>query len=207
VLLGTGIIILPQRNPLVLAKQVASLDVLSDGRLLLGIGVGYLEPELTAIGVPMSERGQRADDYLAAMRAVWNDPGPVAFESRSVAFAGVDAHPRPVQAGGPRIVVGGHTPSAYRRAVAHAHGWYGYALTPDDAVACLAGLREAAATTTRPESLGPLETSITPRGRLDADSLDAFTKAGVDRLVINTVGARTPDAVDERMAAAAELVG
>src|SRR5947208_7839549 len=69
ILLGTGIIILPQRNPLVLAKELASLDVLSGGRLILGIGVGYLEPEFRALGIPFEDRGERADEYLAAMRA------------------------------------------------------------------------------------------------------------------------------------------
>ena len=163
ILLGTGIIILPQRNPLVLAKQVASLDVLSDGRLLLGIGAGYLEPELTALGASLHDRGRRTDDYLAAMRAIWTQPGPVAFDSPSVSFAGLDAHPRPVQAGGPRVIVGGHTPAAYRRAVASGHGWYGFAQTPEATVASLAGLKEAAGAVERPADLGPLEISVTPR--------------------------------------------
>ena len=205
-LLGTGIIILPQRNPLVLAKQAASLDVLSNGRLLLGIGAGYLEPEMSAIGAPMNERGQRTDDYIAAMRAIWNEPGPVSFDSPSARFAGVDAHPRPVQQGGPRIIVGGHTPAAYRRAVRSGHGWYGFAQNPEGTVACLAGLKEAAGAVERPAELGPLEITITPRGRLDAAALDAFTEAGVDRLVLNTAGAADPDAVAERLQAAAALV-
>ena len=76
-LLGTGIIILPQRNPLVLAKQIATLDLLSGGRFVFGVGVGYLEPELAAFGVPMSQRASRTDDHLAAMRAIWYDEGPV----------------------------------------------------------------------------------------------------------------------------------
>ena len=99
--LGTGIIILPQRQPLVLAKQVASLDVLSGGRLVLGVGAGYLEPELRAIGVPMSERGSRTDEHLDVMRALWTEPGPVSFHGRYTDVDGIDAHPRPVQAGGP----------------------------------------------------------------------------------------------------------
>src|SRR5918992_1273452 len=94
--LGTGVIILPQRNPLVLAKQVASLDVLCGGRLILGIGVAYLEPEMRAIGVPMEGRGTRADEYLAAMRALWEEAAP-SYSGRYVEFDGVDAHPRPVQ--------------------------------------------------------------------------------------------------------------
>ena len=205
-LLGTGIIILPQRNPLVLAKQAASLDVLSDGRLLLGIGAGYLEPEMSALGAPMNERGRRTDDYIAAMRAIWNEPGPVSFDSPSYRFAGVDAHPRPVQSGGPRIIVGGHTPAAYRRAVQSGHGWYGFALTPDATAACLAGLKEAADAVERPAELGRLEISVTPRGRLDAASIQAFAAAGVDRLVMNTAGAADPDTVAERMQAAAALL-
>src|SRR5215472_4748602 len=74
--LGTGIIILPQRNPLVLAKELASLDELSGGRLICGIGVGYLEPEFRALGIPFTDRGARTDDYLAAMRAIWTQPTP-----------------------------------------------------------------------------------------------------------------------------------
>jgi probable F420-dependent oxidoreductase len=206
VLLATGIVILPQRNPLVLAKQAASLDVLSGGRLMLGIGAGYLEPELTALGVPMADRGARTDDYLAAMRALWNEPGPVAHDGRFVSFAGVDAHPRPAQPGGPRIVVGGYTPAAFRRAVAHAHGWYGFALTPDDATQCLAGLRQAADEVARPAELGALEISVTPRRRLDPETVESFAAAGVHRLVPNLIGATTPDAVEARIQAAAAFL-
>src|ERR671914_2098748 len=122
--LGTGVIILPQRNPLVLAKQTASLDVLSGGRLILGIGVGYLEPEMRAIGVPMEGRGSRADEYLAAMRALWEQDDP-AYRGRYVEFEGVDAHPRPVQRRLP-VVVGGHSRAAHRRAARFADGWYGF---------------------------------------------------------------------------------
>jgi probable F420-dependent oxidoreductase len=205
-LLGTGIIIIPQRNPLVLAKQVASLDVLSDGRLLLGIGAGYLEPELNALGASLHDRGRRTDDYVAAMRAIWTEPGPVSFDSASVSFAGLDAHPRPVQPGGPRLIVGGHTAAAYRRAVATGHGWYGFALTPEATVSCLTGLKEAAAAVDRPAELGPLEISVTPRSRLDQASLEAFSAAGVDRLVLNTAGAHTPDDVADRLQAAIALL-
>ena len=97
-----------------------------------------------------------------------------------VDFAGVDAHPRPVQAGGPRVIVGGHTPAAYRRAVRTGHGWYGYALTPDATAACVAGLKRPPTPSSGPAELGPLEITVTPRGRLDAAGLEAFTAAGVD---------------------------
>jgi probable F420-dependent oxidoreductase len=207
VLLATGIVILPQRNPLVLAKQVASLDVLCGGRLLLGIGTGYLESEMAAIGVPMAGRGARTDDHLAAMRALWSHPGPVEHHGPFVDFGGVDAHPRPVQPGGPRIVVGGHTPAAFRRAVAQAHGWYGFALTPESARDCVAGLRRAAGEVERPSGLGELEVSVTPRRRLDGPALEDFAAAGVERLVLNVIDAANPEAVEQRVRTAAALVG
>ena len=124
--LGTGLVILPQRNPLVLAKQVASLDVVSGGRLILGLGVGYLEPELRAMGVPMAGRGARADEYLAAMRSLWEDEAP-SFSGRYVEFEGVDAHPRPLQSPLP-VVIGGHSHAAHLRAARHGDGWYGFLL-------------------------------------------------------------------------------
>ena len=95
--LGTGIIILPQRNPVVLAKELASLDVLSKGRLIFGVGVGYLKPEFDAIGAPFAERGARADDYLAAIRALWTMDKP-AYQGRFVRFSGV-VNPASVTAG------------------------------------------------------------------------------------------------------------
>lgn len=206
-LLGTGIIILPQRNPLVLAKQAATLDILSNGRLLLGIGAGYLEPEMTAIGVPMAGRGDRTDDHLAAMRAIWTQPGPVAHHGPFVDFAGVDAHPRPVRPGGPRIVIGGHTPAAHRRAVTKGNGWYGFGLTPEQTVASVEGLSRAADEVERPPELGELELSVTPRRRVDADALEAFTAAGIDRLVLSTFSDASPADVEQRLRDAAALVG
>jgi alkanesulfonate monooxygenase SsuD/methylene tetrahydromethanopterin reductase-like flavin-dependent oxidoreductase (luciferase family) len=104
------------------------------------------------------------------------------------------------------VIVGGHTPAAYRRAVATGHGWYGFAQTPEATVASLAGLKEAAGAVERPGDLGPLEISVTPRSRLDAATLEGFTAAGVDRLVLNTAGADSPDAVAERLEAAIALV-
>lgn len=206
VLLATGIVVLPQRNPLVLAKQAAALDVLSGGRLLLGIGAGYLEPELTAVGVPLADRGARTDDYLAAMRALWAQPGPVEHHGPFVDFAGVDAHPRPVQPGGPRIVVGGHAPPALRRAVGRAHGWYGFALTPEAAAACVDGLRRAASEVDRPAELGELEVTVTPRHRLDSpQGVEAFAAAGVHRLV-PSLSAPTADAAEEQLRGWAALV-
>ena len=124
------------------------------GRLLLGIGAGYLEPEMTAIGVPMA--GRAAHRRPPRRHARHLDPTrPVEHHGPFIDFAGIDAHPRPVTPGGPRIVVGGHTPAAYRRAVTSGHGWYGFGLTPEQTAACLAGLREASDQVERPPTRHP----------------------------------------------------
>ena len=180
--LATGIVILPQRNPVVLAKQVATLDVLSGGRVMLGVGAGYLEPEFRAVGANFAERGAVTDEYLDAMRALWYDEHPE-YRGRFASFSGIDAYPRPVQRPVP-LIVGGHSAPAYRRAVARAHGWYGYWLTPAQAATSVAGLAEAAGRVARPAGLGPLEISVTPRGRMTPELAAEFAQAGVDRLVL-----------------------
>jgi len=185
ILLATGVIILPQRQALVLAKQLASLDVLSNGRLVFGLGVGWCEPEMRSIGVPFAERGRIADDYLAAMRALWTQPKP-AYRGRYVSFEGVQAMPRPVQKPTPPIVVGGRTPPAFRRAVAQANGWYGFGLDLPTTEKFVSGLRDTAKRHPRPAELGRLEISVTPPGYgvPDRATVDAYAGAGVDRLIL-----------------------
>lgn len=178
--LATGIIVLPQRNPLVLAKQLASLDAVSGGRVVFGMGVGYLEPEMTAIGVPMEGRGTRAVEYLEAMRALWEQERP-AYEGEFVRFSGVNAHPRPVQRPLP-VVMAGHSPAAHRRAARHAHGWYGFFLRPEETAEQLEGLRQALAEEGR--DISDFQVTVTPRGRTDAASVSAYGRLGVDRLVL-----------------------
>jgi probable F420-dependent oxidoreductase len=179
--LATGIVILPQRNPVVLAKQVATLDVLSGGRLTLGVGVGYLEPEFRAIGANFEQRGAVTDDYLSAMEALWYDARP-AHRGSFANFEGIDAHPRPIQSPIP-VIAAGTSPAAYRRAVTRAAGWYGFLLSPEQASACTAGLRQAAAQVHRPPGLGSLEITVTPRGRLTPERVAEFAAVGVHRLV------------------------
>jgi probable F420-dependent oxidoreductase len=200
--LATGILILPQRNPLVLAKQVATLDVLSGGRVMLGVGAGYLEPEFRALGADFAARGAMTDEYLEAMHTLWYDEHPE-FHGHFVDFAAVDAHPRPLQRPIP-IVAAGHRPPAYRRAVTRAHGWYGYWLTPGDVATSLAGLRSAADRVERPAELGELEISVTPRGRVTAERAAAYADLGVDRLVL--LPPPSPEGPAETIDAAAAAV-
>lgn len=177
--LATGIVILPQRNPLVLSKELVSLDVLSAGRLLFGVGVGYLEPEMSAIGVPMRDRGARTDEYLEAMHSLWRDDKP-RFSGRYVNFAGVDARPRPVGDTIP-IVVGGHSVGARRRATRY-HGWYGFALDRASTAEQIESLRGQLASAGR--ELSDLEISVSPGERLDPQVVADYAGLGVDRLVV-----------------------
>jgi probable F420-dependent oxidoreductase len=184
-LLGTGVTVVPLHPPLLLAKQVASLDRVSGGRFLFGVGVGYLAPEFEALGVPLADRGARTMDHLTAMQAVWA-PGRAAHDGPFVRFSGVRAEPGPLQRPGPPLHFGGHVPAAFRRAVTRGHGWYGFALDLDATAACVAGLREAAAAHERPDELGDLEISVTPHPRLALDdaTVGAFADLGVTRLIV-----------------------
>ncbi|HEY2664982.1 MAG TPA: LLM class F420-dependent oxidoreductase [Candidatus Binataceae bacterium] len=187
--LGTGIIILPQRNPLVLGKELASLDVLSKGRLSFGIGIGYLKPEFDAIGVPFDRKGARTEESLKAMLALWTMPKPE-YRGQFFSFGGIDAHPRPVQKPFPQIVFGGHTPEAFSRTARLAQGWYGFALDSKATAKCLEGLRKACSDSGK--RFDALEISVTPvtGGKLvsssppAADQAKAFADLGVHRLIV-----------------------
>jgi len=181
--LGTGIIILPQRNPVVLAKELASLDVLSGGRLVFGLGAGYLRAEFDAVGARFDDRGARTDEYIDVIRALWTQPHP-RFAGRTVRFSGIDAHPRPVQKPHPPIVVGGHSPSAFRRAVSRGNGWYGFLRDLATAKQDLAGLADAARAVPRSAELGALEISITPPPRIDLETAQRYRDLGVARLTL-----------------------
>ena len=204
--LALGVIVLPQRQPVLLAKQLTTIDVLSKGRLIVGVGVGYVEPELRALGASLADRGVRTDEYLGAMRALWDEPGP-AFDGRFVGFAGVLQRPRPVQRPHPPIVVGGHSPSALRRAVLAGSGWYGWELDLAGTARALDDLREASRRHGRPAELGELEITITPPGVPDLETARQYAALGVHRLAIQP---RTMDgsAIDDLIVTVREtLIG
>jgi probable F420-dependent oxidoreductase len=202
--LGTGIIILPQRNPVVLAKELASLDVLAEGRLIFGIGVGYLKPEFEAIGAPFDHKGARAEEFLAAMIALWSMPKPE-FNGKWVKFKGVNAMPRPVQKPHPEIVFGGHSAEAYSRAARLAKGWYGFALDVDGTAKCIEGLRTACKAAGR--KFEELEISVTPRGKIDRDTAKRFADLGVGRLILLPQGQQEAQLLDQVHAVSRDLIG
>ncbi len=181
--LGSGIILLAQRNPIVLAKELAAIDVLSKGRLLFGVGVGYVPGEFEALGIPFAERGARTSEHIEAIRTLWTREKP-AFEGRFTSFSGIQSRPRPVQQPHPPILVGGMSEAALRRAVRQGNGWYGFFQDLDATARCLRGLEEAAKQVERPAELGRLEISITPPGPVDADTAKRFEDLGVDRLIL-----------------------
>ena len=181
--LGTGIIILPQRNPLVLAKELASVDALSKGRLIFGVGVGYLAPEFEALGIPMEDRGPRSIEYIEAMRSIWHDNEPK-YDGKYVSFSGVKANPRPVSPLGPPVVMGGHSKPAWRRTVTHCQGWYGFMLDPEGTAKNIAGIRELEGQHERSEGLGEIEITVTPLMRPGVEMLETYGEMGVDRLVL-----------------------
>jgi probable F420-dependent oxidoreductase len=197
-----GVIVLPQRQPVLLAKQLASLDVLSKGRVTVGIGIGYVEPELRALGASLADRGTRTDEYLEAMRALWDEPVP-SFEGRFVSFSGVVQRPLPVQRPHPPIVIGGETPAALRRAVRAGNGWYGWDLDLDRTAELLAALRAEAARHQRPEHLGDLEITITPPETPDLDTARRYADLGVHRLALVPVTTEGT-AIDDLITSAAE---
>lgn len=181
--LGVGVFVLPQRQPVLLAKQLSSIDILSKGRLTVGVGVGYVEEELQALGVSLADRGARTDEYLAAMLALWRDATP-SFAGQFVSFAGVGEYPRPLQHPNPPVIIGGHSSSAYRRAIQVGNGWYGWELDLDQTAHALAELREVASRYERPVELGELEISITPPGMVDVEMARRYAEIGAHRLVL-----------------------
>jgi probable F420-dependent oxidoreductase len=204
--LGTGIIILPQRNPVVLAKELTSVDRVSKGRLIFGLGAGYLKPEFQALGAPFADRGRRTDEYIEALIALWTQEKPE-YKGEYVAFGGIQAQPRPVQSPHPPIVVGGMSPSALRRAVRYGNGWYGFALDLDATARAIEGLRAAEQRLDREPALGRLEITVTPPGRkLDLDTVHRYAALGVDRLVLLNPGRTVDDQLKTVERAERELI-
>jgi probable F420-dependent oxidoreductase len=125
--IATGVLLLPEHNPLIVAKQAASLDTLSGGRLKLGIGIGWSREEFDALGIPFARRAARAAEYVAAMRTIWREPS-ASFDGEFVTFNSVRVNPKPHRGKQIPIYLGGNSDSALRRAATWGNGWYGFNL-------------------------------------------------------------------------------
>jgi probable F420-dependent oxidoreductase len=181
--LATGILIQPQRNPVVLAKEVATLDHLAGGRVQLGVGVGWLEEEFAAIGVPFAERGRRTDDGIAAMRALWSQDR-ASYEGEFTSFTDCICRPRPVGGTVP-VHIGGHTGVAARRAGRIGDGFFPASGSHE----ALAGLFDVVRTTAEASGRDPAAIEITCGGNgvFGPGALDeaaALADLGVDRIVV-----------------------
>jgi len=156
--LATGVLLLPEHNPVVSAKQAATLDVLSGGRLTLGVGIGWSAEEFAALGVPFARRGQRTAEYIAAMRTLWADD-VASFNGEFTRFESVRVNPKPVRDRSIPVVIGGNSDASISRVAAFGNGWYGFnlpAAAVAERVAALAGQCER-----RGRSLHELTVAVT----------------------------------------------
>jgi probable F420-dependent oxidoreductase len=181
--LATGILILPQRVPGILAKELATLDVLSRGRVTLGVGVGWLAEEFRALGVPFEDRGPRTDEYIEALRVLWRDDEST-YQGCFVEFERAKSYPKPVQPGGIPIAVGGHTPAAARRAGRLGDEFVPVVADADQLGRLIAVMREAATQAGR----DPDAISISAPGPADADGIKRLADMGVTRLLVPNLG-------------------
>ena len=180
--LATGVLLLPERQPVVLAKELATLDVLSGGRLDLGVGIGWLREEFEALGIPFAGRAARTDEYIEVLRALWSRDN-ADFHGEHVRFSGVSSNPKPV-AGSVPIFVGGHSVGAARRAGALGDGFW--PLGPN--VEALAGLFEVARETAIDAGRDPdaIEFCASPphgMARIESE-VAALAELGVSRIIL-----------------------
>jgi probable F420-dependent oxidoreductase len=202
--LGTGILILPQRNPLVVAKALATLDDLSGGRAEAGIGVGWLREEFDALGVPFERRGARTDEYIDAMRAVWSRQS-ARFSGEFVNFEGVNVNPKPVNQSIP-ITIGGHSVAAARRAGRTGNGFMPGRAIPEELTSLFDEVRRTAEEHDRdPESIILSAGHRLGIGEEAGRGIEELAALGVTRMVVPAFLLLRPD-LDTAMGRMAELI-
>lgn len=199
--LATGILILPQRHPLYVAKEVASLDVLSHGRVILGIGVGWLKEEFDALGIPFDDRGARTAEMVRAIRSLWKDEA-APFQGKFYRWGTLESHPKPVQKPGVPIVVGGHTELAARRAARYGDGFFPGVAAEDTLVGLLGVMRDEC------KKLGrdPSTIEVTSGRRApDADGVKRLRDLGVSRYMLPPP-AFDPDGITQGLERLGDLI-
>ena len=195
--LGTSVIVLPYRNPLVLAKSVSSLDALSGGRVVLGVGSGWLKGEFDALGVDFARRGQMTDEYIEIMKELWTSDSP-SHEGEYFSFTGIRFEPKPVRKPHPPVWVGGESRRSIERAVTHGDGWHPVGLGPEELAAKAREVRSILPDEKRESfvislrrnveinegrEFGPEETLRGTPGKI-RDGIEAYREAGVDHLIL-----------------------
>jgi probable F420-dependent oxidoreductase len=201
--LGTGICLVPQRNPVYTAKEVASVDWLSNGRLDFGVGIGWLEEEFRAVDVPFENRNERCREYIEVMKRLWCDPVSE-FHGEIYDLPACRQYPKPVQQPHPPIHFGGETNAALRRVADIGQGWYGFGRDPEEV----------------PERLETLERLLDERGRkrsdvtvsicpylrgVDTDKALRYADTGIDRLILIALGS-TPESLVRTLDDLAEAI-
>jgi probable F420-dependent oxidoreductase len=190
--LGTGVLILPQRHPIYTAKEVATVDVLSGGRVMLGIGSGWMKEEFESLGIDFHQRGARTDEAIQALRALWS-AGTSSFEGKHFRFGPLHSYPKPINKNVP-IHVGGNSPAAARRAGRYGDGFFPPAMNPEKLKALFAIVRaEAQKAGRNPEGI-----EFSCLGSAKADTLKPLADLGVSRMVINPPGIN-PEVITQRL--------
>lgn len=188
--LATGMLLLPEHNPVVVAKQAATLDVLSAGRFTLGVGVGWSAEEFAALAVPFARRGRRTEEYLAAMRTLWTED-PASFAGEFTRFDAIRVNPKPLRGGRLPVVIGGNSDTALRRAVTLADGWYGFNIPAADVRSRVATLADECARHGR--TFDELTVAVALSDGTP-EQLPALAAAGVTELVVVGAPPPAPDA-------------
>ena len=202
--LGTGICLVPQRQPVYTAKMVADLDYLSSGRVDFGVGIGWLKEEFENLQMPWAGRGKRCVEYLEVMQALWQ-PKPTAYSGEEYELKPCHFNPKPVQSPHPPIFFGGESEPALKRVATHGQGWYGYDMSPEMLVERLRRLDELLAEQGRSRSdievyVGPNKHPVTP------ETVAGYAAAGTQQLNV-LVGGRDLDGFKRRAEKMAAICG
>jgi probable F420-dependent oxidoreductase len=199
--LGTGICLVPQRDPIYTAKQVADVDFLSKGRLDFGIGIGWLREEFAALNIPWERRADRTRECISVMKTLWCDEVS-SFKGEFYEFPECLQNPKPTQKPHPPLYFGGESEPALRRVADLGQGWFGYNLMPDDLSALLPRIDALLEEAGRARS--DIQICVGPRGQADPDTIASFRDLGVDQLIL-PLFARDADNLRERADALAAL--
>ena len=204
--LSTGVLVLPAHHPVILAKRLATLDMLSGGRVRLCVGLGWMREELEACGTDFTSRGRRADEMIDAMRVLWADTGPegAGFSGEFFRFAGAHSYPKPLRPGGIPIHVGGTSPASMRRAATRGQGWQPLGIGGDELRHAISEVRKQVEAAGR-DPAGFEITISAVGGKITAGTVEEATAMGVDRLIASMTATELGDALDELSALATRV--